>query len=156
MDTENVRFWPRVGMYVTMDFAEEWIKRMSGTGDEKAGRYLEGDIEEFIDAPVVSDAQLRKEVEEIFASPFKEGQLSPEIEAIVVSQQMEANKVSRIKELKSEGLTTDEAKEKYQEELDLAITDILGLEPGSLAIKMGAEEEEEESSEVSLDGAEEE
>ena len=26
MDSETVRYWPRVGMYVTLEFAEEWTK----------------------------------------------------------------------------------------------------------------------------------
>ena len=158
MDTENTRFWPRVGMYVTMEFAEEWIERMSGAED-KAGRYLSDDLEEFDDAPVVSDVQLRKEITNLFENPFQEGELSPDIQAIVLAQQVQSNKINRVKELKKEGYSTDEAKEMWQEEMDLAITQTLGLEPGSLAIKMGVEGEEEEelqSSEVSLDGAEEE
>ena len=159
MDTENTRFWPRVGMYVTMNFAEEWIERMSGSGDEKAGRYLEDDIEEFVETSVVSDEQLRREVKELFENPFEEGELSPEIQAIMVSQQMEANKVNRIKELKKEeGLTTQEAKDRFQEEIDVRISEIMGIEPGSMAIKMGSldDGEEEESSEASPDGTEEE
>ena len=33
MDTETIRYWPRVGMYVTPEFADEWIERLAGAAD---------------------------------------------------------------------------------------------------------------------------
>ena len=31
MDAETVRYWPRVGMYITQEFADEWIERLAAT-----------------------------------------------------------------------------------------------------------------------------
>ena len=44
MDAETVRYWPRVGMYITQEFADEWIERLAAT-DGHTGKYLEDDIE---------------------------------------------------------------------------------------------------------------
>ena len=41
---EEIRYWPRIGMYVNREFATEWIERLGITG-----RVLDEDIEEFID-----------------------------------------------------------------------------------------------------------
>ena len=36
---EEVRYWDRVGMYITREFADDWIERINSSG-ESAGRYL--------------------------------------------------------------------------------------------------------------------
>jgi len=137
--TENVRYWSRVGMYITEDFAEEWIKRLAAEDDSGNSKYLEDEIDEYVPRPLPTEAELRNEVKELFESDFVEAELPLETRAIILAQEMEANKVARIKQLKGEGMTLEEAKEAYQKEIDLAITDTLGLEPGALAIKMGGE-----------------
>lgn len=137
--TENVRYWSRVGMYVTEDFAEEWIKRIADEDNSGDTKFLEGEIEEFVNNVAPSASTLRAEIKELFEGDFVECEMSPDTRAIILAQEMEANKVARIKQLKEEGMTLDEAKEAYQKEIDLVITDTLGLEPGALAIKMGGE-----------------
>ena len=127
MKSETVRFWPRVGMYVTQEFAEEWIERLGGT-EGIGGRYLEDDIEEYVRPNIPRANELRREIEELFSSPFEEGELGEDIQAIIDLANLENSKVERVKELKSQGHTLEEAKEMFQKELDAATALILGIE----------------------------
>ncbi len=43
MSTEETRYWPRVGLYVTRKTAKEFISRMGNSG-----KVLDDDIEEFV------------------------------------------------------------------------------------------------------------
>jgi len=149
-DNDNVRYWARVGMYVTRDFAEEWIEKIGET-DARTGRYLDDDIEEYIDSPVPSPGSLKREVDSLFEEPFEEVELPDDIKAIMVAEEMQRNRVSRIKELKGEGYSLEESKEMFQQEMDDAVCEILGVESGSLSVGMGYEAEEESDSEVSED-----
>ena len=150
-DKENIRYWDRVGMYVTRDFAEEWIERL-GEEDSRSGRYLDTDIEEYMDSPVPSAGSLRREVDRIFEEPFVESELPNDVKAIMVEEEMQRNRVNRVKEIKDEGYSLEEAKEMFQKEMDEAVCDILGVEVGSMSIGMGQETDEEEiDSEVSED-----
>ena len=137
--TENVRYWERVGMYVTEDFAQEWIKRLGDAESSDHGKYLDSETEEYVPRQLPTESELKREVKDLFEGEFEEVELPAETRAIVLAQEMEKNKVQRIKELKASGMELQDAKDKYQEELDLVITDTLGLEPGALAITMGGE-----------------
>ena len=75
---EEIRYWPRIGMYVNREFATEWIERLGITG-----RVLDEDIEEFIDVESPTAGELEKEIKEIFAQPFEAGELTQENEAIM-------------------------------------------------------------------------
>lgn len=150
-DNDNVRYWNRVGMYITREFAEEWIEKL-GSSDTRTGRYLDDDIEEYIDSPIPSPGSLKREVNNLFEEPFKEVDLPNDIKAIVVAEEMQRNRISRIKELKAEGYSLEESKEMFQQEMDEAVCEILGVDVGSMSIGMGQEAEEEESdSEASED-----
>jgi hypothetical protein len=75
---DNVRYWDRVGMYVTKEFAEEWIERVNAQDGDSAGRYLADDIDEYEDSTIGASAgQLRKEIEKLFEEDFKEVELPP-------------------------------------------------------------------------------
>jgi len=150
-DNDDIRYWDRVGMYVTQDFAEEWIEKL-GSEESRTGRYLDTEIEEYMDSPIPSAGSLRREVSRIFAKPFVAEELPNDVKAIMVAEQMTRNRLKRVKELKNEGYSLEEAKEMFQREMDEAVCDILGIEVGSMSIGMGEETKEEEiDSEVSED-----
>jgi len=128
MDSETVRYWPRVGMYVTLEFAEEWIERLAGGEGGSTGKYLEEDIEEYIQPEIPRPSQLRAEIKELFNNPFEMGELDDDVMAIIALDKFEKSKLSRVKQLKSEGHTLEDAKEIFQQELDAATATILGLE----------------------------
>ena len=143
--TEEVRYWDRVGMYVTKEFASDWIERINSSG-ESAGRYLADDIDEFEDSTVGASAgQLTREVEQLFKEDFKEVELPASTRAILVASEMEKNKKTRIRELISEGMDKQDAKLKIQEEIDDAVSEILGIEKESMTITQGIEELKEYS-----------
>lgn len=140
MTEEEIRFWPRVGMYVTKEFAEEWITRIVDR-DSAGGRYLDDDMEEFTTSDIVGPASLKREIKVLFEAPFEEGELSQDVQAIMVAEKMQRNKKNRIVELKKEGLTLEDAKLQYEKEIDDKVCEILGIEPGSMSIGMGMNEE---------------
>ena len=146
MDEEEIRFWPRVGMYVTKEFAKEWITRITNS-ESSSGEYLDSDLEEFTTSVVMSPGSLKREITKLFEAPFEEGELSPDVQAIIIAEEMQRNKKNRIVELKKEGLTLEDAKLQYEKEIDERVCEILGIEPGSMAIGMGVEEEGTEEAE---------
>jgi hypothetical protein len=138
--TEEVRYWDRVGMYVTKEFASDWIERINSSG-ESAGRYLADDIDEFEDSTVgASLGQLTREVEQLFKEDFKEVELPASTRAILIASEMEKNKKTRIRELISEGMDKQDAKLKIQEEIDDAVSEILGIEKSDMTITQGIKE----------------
>ena len=135
--SEEVRYWDRVGMYVTKDFATDWIERINSSG-ESAGRYLADDIDEFEDSTVGASAgQLNREIEKLFKEDFKEVELPPSTRAILVASEMDKNKKTRIRELISEGMDKQDAKLKIQQEIDDAVSEILGIDTGDMTITQG-------------------
>ena len=125
--SDNVRYWDRVGMYVTREFAEEWIERATAS-DGRTGRYLDEDIEEYVNPTLLSGSEMKIEVEELFSKPFEKVELPPETQAILAVAEMEGNRISRIKELKAEGYTLQEAKESVDKEISGAVAEILGVD----------------------------
>jgi hypothetical protein len=143
--TEEVRYWDRVGMYVTKEFASDWIERINSSG-ESAGRYLADDIDEFEDSTVGASAgQLTREVEKLFNEDFKEVELPASTRAILVASEMENNKKDRMRELMAEGLEKQDAKLKIQEEIDDAVSEILGIAKSDMTITQGIEDLKEYS-----------
>ena len=143
---DNVRYWDRVGMYVTREFAEEWIERVNAQEGSSAGRYLADDIDEYEDSTIGASAgQLRKEIESLFEEEFKEVELPPSTRAIVVASEMERNKKNRLRELMAEGMEKAEAKLKVQEEIDDAVSEILGIAKEDMTITQGIKELKEYS-----------
>ena len=143
---DNVRYWDRVGMYVTREFAEEWIERVNAQDGDSAGRYLADDIDEYEDSTIGASAgQLRREIEKLFEEDFKEVELPPSTRAIVVASEMEQNKKNRLRELMAEGMEKAEAKLKVQEEIDDAVSEILGIAKEDMTITQGIQELKEYS-----------
>lgn len=125
--SDNVRYWDRVGMYVTREFAEEWIERATPS-DGRTGRYLDDDVEEYVTPTIISGSEMRREVDELFSKPFEQVELPAETQAILAVAEMEGNRISRIKELKAEGYTLQEAKEMVDQEISDAVAEILGVD----------------------------
>ncbi len=119
----GVRFWPRLGLYISKIDAEEYIsKTTTGTG-----AVLDDVVEEFSPATSVSPEALRAELNELFENPFEEGKMSNENQAIIAALTMEQQRIPRIKELMADGMEKAEAKEIFDRELDVFVRDALGL-----------------------------
>ncbi len=115
-DTENTRFWPRVGLYVDRTMAEEFIERMVGHGS-----VLDEDLDEFVQ-PTIPDAMfLQNEVDELFEQPFEEKPLDEANQAILDLMTFEGNRKEYIKAKKAEGMSLEDAKEDYKMALDLKV-----------------------------------
>ena len=119
----GVRFWPRLGLYISKIDAEEYIsKTTTGTG-----AVLDDIVEEFSPATSVSPEVLRAELNELFENPFEEGKMSNENQAIIAALSMEQQRIPRIKELMADGMEKAEAKEIFDRELDVFVREALGL-----------------------------
>jgi len=119
----NVRFWPRLGLYINKTDAEEYISK-TGSG---TGAVLDEVVEEFSPAASISPEALRVEITELFEEPFSEGKMSNENQAIIAALSMEKQRIPRIKEMMSEGMDKTEAKELFDRELSLFVREALGL-----------------------------
>jgi hypothetical protein len=96
--------------------ADEFIERMVGHGS-----VLDEDLDEFVQ-PTIPDAQfLANEVDVLFTADFEEHELDEANTAILALMTFEGNRKSYIKELKATGMTLEDAKEAYKEELALMV-----------------------------------
>jgi len=136
MDNSDKRYWERVGMYVTKDFAYEWAEKIKETGS-KTGKYLDDDIEEYVEGSQPTPNQLIREIDSLFEAEFVDAEISDDMGAILELTQMERNKVSIIKDLMNqkmgEGLGKAEAREQAKSEYDKMISEkvasILDIDP---------------------------
>ena len=122
------RFWNRVGLQVTKNQALEWVDRVvAGPG---AGEYLVDDVDEFTQVTAPSGDSLRREIDILFEQPAEaiEIKLDPLTASIHAAIEMENNKMTRLRELLAEGLTKQEAKEKYQIEMGILVADALDID----------------------------
>lgn len=117
---EETRYWPRVGLYVTRRSAAEFIERMGGTGHA-----LDEDLEEFVSPSMPDPKSLGNEIEDLFANPYVTHDLSIENMSILNLMQFESDKKKYIMEKKGEGMTLDEAKDAYKQELHQIVFDSL-------------------------------
>ncbi len=117
-----IRYWPRIGLYVSKSDAEEYISKVGGHG-----AILDEGIEEFVPSKTVAPEALREEVENLFESPYEKVPLSEESNVILAIVDFEQNRVKKIKELMKEGMTKDEAKLDYQQKMDKMVREALGL-----------------------------
>ena len=122
MTEQELRYWDRLGFYVTRADAEDFIIKAGNIG-----AVLDEDLEEFTPRSGVSQEVMRKEVTALFEKPFVQVTLSSENNAILAALEMEKTRPARVKELKKEGFTTDEAKEMFKQELDNLVRESLGL-----------------------------
>jgi len=119
-----MRYWPRLGIYVTKVDAESYIAKV-GTGHT----HLDDDIEEFVPTSSPEPDALRVEVQQLFDNPPVEApEPSEEIQMMLKVIQFEENRVALIKKwIKEDGMDKQEAKDRFQAEMDLMVREALGL-----------------------------
>ncbi len=140
MAEEEVRYWDRVGMYVTRETAQEFVTRST-----QSGRVLDEDIEEFVSVGVSDAYQLQKEVDTLFSEPFSEGVLSESNRAIISLMDFESKRKEYIKGKKSAGLTLSEAKAEYKVELSALVFDSLPEDRQEIVLEYRERLEREEA-----------
>jgi len=133
---QDTRYWNRVGMYVTKEFAYEWMDKIKETG-AALGKYYDDDIDEYVEGSAPTPRSLKKEIENLFEGEYVKKEVQGDIQDIIKLTKMEHNKVSRIKELMAEyqegGLSKKESQEKAKEDFDneiqTAVAEALGIDP---------------------------
>lgn len=118
----GVRYWPRLGLYVSESDADEYISKAGS-----AGAVLDDEVQEFVPATGVSQDTLRSEITKLFAQPFQRQEISEENKAILVAITMEKSRVARVKEMMEDGMSKEEAKAVFDKELDYFVREALGL-----------------------------
>ena len=122
MAEQELRYWDRLGFYVTRADAEDFISKAGNIG-----AVLDEDLEEFTPKSGVSQEILKREIDDLFLKPFVEVALSSENNSILLALEFEKTRPARVKQLKKEGHTTEEAKEIFKQELDNIVRESLGL-----------------------------
>jgi len=128
---EETRYWERVGMYVTRQFADQWIERIG-----VRGQVLDDDLEEF-NAIALPDADLlRREINGLFNAAPNLGNVSVENQAILALMDFERQRKNFIRDrrqmLLDDGLEPSKALTTAKEDYDVAkeglVRDALGIE----------------------------
>ena len=124
MNAEEMRYWPRLGIYVTRTDAESYCSKVGGQHT-----HLDDDLEEFIPVSTHDESALLREVATLFANPPLEAPpLSDEIQQMLKAIEFEENRVSIIKKwIKEDGMDKQEAKDRFQKEMDLLVREALDL-----------------------------
>ncbi len=119
-----MRYWPRLGIYVTKVDAESYIAKV-GTGHT----HLDEDLEEFVPTSSPEPDALRVEVQQLFDNPPVEAPApSEEIQMMLKVIEFEENRVALIKKwIKEDGMDKQEAKDRFQAEMDFMVREALGL-----------------------------
>ena len=74
---------------------------------------------------------LEREIEELFEAPFVEAELPDETRIMFELIEREKRRASIIKEYKEEGMSLEDAKERYNSEVNEMVSLALGIEGGS-------------------------
>lgn len=119
-------------MYVTREFADQWIERIG-----VRGQVLDDDLEEFNAISLPDADKLRREINALFDSPPNMGELAPENQAILALMDFERQRKDFIRERRqmllddgvdaSEALT--QAKSDYDEAKEALVRGALGMAP---------------------------
>ena len=126
--SQETRYWDRVGMYVTREFADEWVEKLKSNADGTRGKYLDDDVEEYVAPQMGSTMTIRQEVEQLFDQRYESVNLPDSTQAILLVAEMERNKIKEIKQLKSEGYSLEEAKEMVASKINQAVAEIMGID----------------------------
>lgn len=110
----EMRYWPRVGMKVTKDTAEQFISRIV---DSVAGSKLDEDLEEFTTISTMTAAELAVEIEQLFAGEYVDSPFEIDNTNLAILELMtyESRRKEIILEHKNAGLSLEDAKEAYEE-----------------------------------------
>ena len=110
-----MRYWKRVGFAVSKGQALELIDRLA---DKPHGSVLDDDLEEFDSVGGdMSPVTLSREIEMLWErdyDPKIDMQLDESINWIIVAMEFERNKKQYVKDLRAEGMSLEDAKEKYE------------------------------------------
>ena len=122
--TEERRYWPRLGIYVTRTDAESYCSKVGGQHT-----HLDDDLEEFVPVSTHDEDAMRTEVAHLFENPPLEAPpLSEDIEIMLKAIQFEENRVATIKKwIKEDGMDKQEAKDRFQQEMDSLVREALDL-----------------------------
>lgn len=155
---EEMRYWPRLGIYVTRIDAESYCSKVGGQHT-----HLDDDIEEFVPVSTHDENAMRKEVEMLFDNPPMESPvLSEEILLMVKTIEFEESRVATIKKwIKEDGMEKQDAKDRFQAEMDVMVREALGLpdeteQETEYRLRAKASQEENEARRLALENAEEE
>ncbi len=69
MVDQDTRYWDRVGMYVTKEFAYEWMDKIKETG-AALGKYYDDDIEDYVEGSSPTPRSLTREIEDLFEGEY--------------------------------------------------------------------------------------
>jgi len=124
MQAEEMRYWPRLGIYVTRIDAESYCSKVGGQHT-----HLDDDLEEFVPVSTQDEAAMRAEVAHLFDNPPMEAPpLANDIELMLKAIQFEENRVPTIKKwIKEDGMDKQEAKDRFQREMDAMVREALDL-----------------------------
>ena len=111
--SEEVRYWPRIGMVVSRETAEQFLSKLSG-GD--VGSILDEDLDEFVAVVPVTVTEMEGELDILFNNPPIEGVVvfDEMNNAILELMEFERNRKQFIMSAKADGMTKDEAKTAYE------------------------------------------
>jgi len=91
--------------------------------------HLDEDIEDFVPVSTHDEAAMRAEVEMLFENPPLEAPpLSEDIALMLKTIEFEENRVATIKKwIKEDGMEKQDAKDRFQAEMDAMVREALGL-----------------------------
>ncbi len=124
MNAQETRYWPRLGIYVTRTDAESYCSKVGGQHT-----HLDADIEEFVPVRTHDEAAMRAEVAHLFDNPPVDAPpLADDIEIMLRAIEFEENRVATIKKwIKEDGMGKQEAKDRFQKEMDIIVRQALDL-----------------------------
>ena len=124
MNAEEMRYWPRLGIYVTRTDAESYCSKVGGQHT-----HLDDDLEEFVPVATHDEKALLTEVATLFDNPPVEAPpMADDIQIMLKAIEFEENRVATIKKwIKEDGMDKQEAKDRFQKEMDLLVREALDL-----------------------------
>ena len=124
MSETEMRYWPRLGIYVTRIDAESYCSKVGGQHT-----HLDDDLEEFVPVSTHDETAMREEVQMLFENPPLEAPpQSNEIQQMIAAIQFEESRVATIKKwIKEDGMDKQEAKDRFKAEMDAMVREALDL-----------------------------
>jgi|TARA_R110001599_G_scaffold75550_3_gene207357 hypothetical protein len=120
---EEMRYWPRLGIYVNRIDAESYCAKLGGQHT-----VVDDDLEEFVPVSTHEPEAIKLEVEMLFNAPPIDAVPSQEIQTMIDVIKFEEQRVSMIKKwIKEDGMEKQDAKDKFQKQMDLMVRDALNL-----------------------------
>ncbi len=120
---EEMRYWPRLGIYVNRTDAESYCMKVGGQHT-----VVDDDLEEFVPVSTHEPEALKLEVEYLFNSPPIDAIPSDDIKQMMEIINFEDTRVATIKKwIKEDGMDKQDAKDRFKTQMDKMVRDALGL-----------------------------